>query len=303
MWLYLMPPLDNPRGNGTIAFIILSYAASLSVSLVVYFTGGHNSKFSLIVGLAVMLTPALIAFLLGAFGFTAVGDSGFQTFSLTFVLAGILAPVLVSHAALFTGTLLSLGKVPWSDWVRGGSDGLFHPPAELNFGDALTATSLAIKFGFKLILGLAIVTFFALGEEIGWRGFLQPRLIQTAASPARGIVFTALLWAGWHIPFAFSGIHYIPGVSPWQLATLMPMGIFGLGVFLGYLYLKTGSVWVVALAHGATNNWGQFIFRWFVDSDDKLNLTLIASQNVGLLLLGLFFLARLFAKPSEARES
>jgi len=297
------PPLENPRGKGTIAFIVLSYVASLTASSVVYFTGGYNSKVSLIMGLAVMLTPALIAFLLGAFGTAAADDPGFQIFPLTFVLAWILAPVLVSHAALFAGTLFSLGKVPWSDWVRGGSDGLFHPPAELNFGDALTATSLAIKFGFKLILGLGIVTFFALGEEIGWRGFLQPRLIQTTASPARGMVFTALLWAGWHIPFAFSGIHYIPGVSKWQLAALMPMGIFGLGIFLGYLYLKTGSVWVVALAHGATNNWGQFIFRWFVDSDDKLNLILIASQNVGLLLLGFFFLARLSARPSEARES
>lgn len=297
-----MSPLERPRSKDIVAFICLSYAASLVASLVVYLTGGHNSNLLPGMGLAAMLAPALIVLLLSACGIAAVEDPGFQKFPLKFVLMGIFVPVFVSHVALFAGTLLSLGKVPWSDWVRGGSDGLFHPPAELKFGDALTITVLAFKFASKLILGLGINTVFALGEEIGWRGFLQPRLNQKT-SLAGGVVLTALLWAAWHIPYSFSGIHYIPGVSVWQMALLMPMGIFGLGIFLGYLYVRTRSIWVVALAHGATNNWGQFIFRWFVDGDDRMNLILIASQNIGLLLLGLFFLRRLFAVSSETSPS
>jgi uncharacterized protein len=292
-------PIEGQRARGAGAFIGLSYLASVTVSLVVYFTGGQNSNLAQAMGLAVMLTPALIVLLLGAFGIADAQDPGFQKFPLKFVLIGIFVPVVVSHLAMFAGTLLSLGRIPWGEWVKGGSDGLFHPPAELKFGEALTIAALVFRFASKLIFGLGINSAFALGEEIGWRGFLQPRLIQKTSSPTRGIIFTALLWAGWHIPYAFSGIHYISGVSIWQMATLMPMGIFGLGIFLGYLYLKTGSVWVVALAHGATNNWGQFIFRWFIEGDDRFNLVLIVSENVGLLLLGLVFLPRLFAKPPE----
>jgi membrane protease YdiL (CAAX protease family) len=291
-------PIEARRAKGAVAFIGLSYLASVTVSLVVYFTGGQNSNLAQAMGLAVMLTPALIVLLLGAFGIADAHDPGFQTFPLKFVLIGIFVPVVVSHLALFTGALLESGRIPWSEWTRGGSDGLFHPPAVLNFGYSLTGTALALKFAVKLLVGLAIVTFFALGEEIGWRGFLQPRLIKES-SPGRGIIITALLWAGWHIPYAISGIDYVPGVSVWQMATLMPLGIFGLGIFLGHLYLKTGSVWVVALAHGATNNWGQFVFRWFVEGDDRLNLVLIVSENVGLLLLGLVFLPRLFAKTPD----
>ena len=291
-------PNDGRRAKGAVAFISLSYLASVTVSLVVYFTGGQNSNLAQAMGLAVMLTPALIVLLLGAFGIADAKDPGFQKFPLKFVLIGIFVPVLVSHLAMFAGTLWSLGRIPWGEWLKSSSDGLFHPPAELKFGEALTFTSLVARFASKLIFGLVINGAFALGEEIGWRGFLQPRLIKTF-SHARGIIFTALLWACWHIPYAFSGIHYIPGVSTWQMATLMPMGIFGLGIFLGYLYLKTGSVWVVALAHGATNNWGQFIFRWFVEGDDKANLVLIRSENVGLLLLGLFLLPRLFSKSVD----
>ena len=48
-------------------------------------------------------------------------------------------------------------------------------------------------------LVLAEIIFYGFGEEIGWRGFLLPRLERrfgaVAASP-----IVSLFWAGWHLP-------------------------------------------------------------------------------------------------------
>jgi membrane protease YdiL (CAAX protease family) len=79
------------------------------------------------------------------------------------------------------------------------------------------------------------------------------------------VVVTAIIWAVWHVPFQLSGIQHIDAVSPVELALGVPFGIMATGLILGWLWLRTESLWIVSIAHGALNNWGQYAFKYMKD--------------------------------------
>jgi membrane protease YdiL (CAAX protease family) len=104
-------------------------------------------------------------------------------------------------------------------------------------------------WGPVAVLTLLIVVN-GLGEETGWRGFLQP-ILQRVLSPRLAILAVAAVWAGWHAPL-FAILTTYRGFTP---VTLVGFGI-GLAcgaVVLGWLYNRTGSILAVAVWHAAYN--------------------------------------------------
>lgn len=121
-------------------------------------------------------------------------------------------------------------------------------------GAAPTLDRLALFSGLPA-LGLPLVMVLALlincfGEEIGWRGFATPTLLER-----HGFIVTSLLvgamWALWHIP-SIPVIHNYREMG-WAI---VPMFLFGLGsgafVFT-WLWIRTQSVLIAALFHLALN--------------------------------------------------
>ena len=97
-----------------------------------------------------------------------------------------------------------------------------------------------------LLLRLALVAFVApaFGEEFLFRVLLLPR--PGAPVPASRIALSAALFVLWHPPQAlFFGTHWAAVVlNPFFLATVAV-----LGVALGRLYVRTGSIWPCVLLH------------------------------------------------------
>ena len=99
-----------------------------------------------------------------------------------------------------------------------------------------------------LMLAALVATPVVWGEEFGWRGYLQVRLL--SHRPLAGTVLTGLIWGLWHAPL-------------YVLTTNLERPLVGLPVFLvsavlvsiifGWLRLRTGSVWPASLAHASTN--------------------------------------------------
>lgn len=63
--------------------------------------------------------------------------------------------------------------------------------------------TINLNFFVVLIVGIPLSMVTALGEEIGWRGFLVPRLYKQVGLE-KTLVFTSLLWAVWHLPLLAS---------------------------------------------------------------------------------------------------
>jgi hypothetical protein len=88
-----------------------------------------------------------------------------------------------------------------------------------------------------------------LGEELGWRGFLLPRLLPIGQTRAIGL--SGAIWGIWHAPAILQGHNY-PS-QPVLGIFLMIVFCVLLGTILSWLYLQTRSPWAPALGHGTIN--------------------------------------------------
>lgn len=95
----------------------------------------------------------------------------------------------------------------------------------------------------------------ALGEEIGWRGFLVPELSRSMSFTAVAIT-TGVIWFTWHLPVILLGNYHnnSPGALPLSGQLLMFfLCVVGAAIIMAYLRLKSGSLWTGAIFH-ATHN-------------------------------------------------
>ena len=108
---------------------------------------------------------------------------------------------------------------------------------------------LGIQIGAALLLAPFINTPITLGEELGWRGYLLPRLLPLGENQA--ILLSGVIWGLWHAPVILQGHNYPD--APWLGVGMMVVFTTLFGVFLSWLVLETGSPWAPALAHGSLN--------------------------------------------------
>jgi membrane protease YdiL (CAAX protease family) len=104
--------------------------------------------------------------------------------------------------------------------------------------------------GLPLLMGVPILMMpLFWGEEFGWRGYLQIRLLNH--SPIKAATATGFIWAVWHYPLYFLG--YSEYANPFiGLITATVFAIL-LAIILAWLRLSTRSVWSSSLAHAGTN--------------------------------------------------
>jgi membrane protease YdiL (CAAX protease family) len=96
----------------------------------------------------------------------------------------------------------------------------------------------------------AVLVVNGFGEETGWRGCAWTRLRRGLSLRDAALVLT-VPWAIWHLPLFWidSGLADLPlAVVPGWL-----VGLAAGAVVLGWLYERSGSLLVVALAHTAVN--------------------------------------------------
>ena len=110
-------------------------------------------------------------------------------------------------------------------------------------------------------------------------------------------VVTAVIWGFWHVPFQLSGIQHVEGVAPVRLALGAPFGIMATGLVIGWLWLRTENVWIVSIAHGALNNWGQYVFKYMRDFTVPDPGSVVGSGFLGLYAVGILLL--LFGLPPQ----
>lgn len=104
-------------------------------------------------------------------------------------------------------------------------------------------------FSLGAMLAFIIADPGPLGEELGWRGFALPRLLEKHSVLKAGLILGAI-WGVWHLPaFAFSGL----GQSSLALPIFLLAAVV-LSVLATWLYRATsGSVLISILLHMMVN--------------------------------------------------
>lgn len=142
--------------------------------------------------------------------------------------------VALSPLVVLGSTLLFMGfagqDVPgWSDFASFGG---------------LPVYGVVVTFLLVLVLN-------GIGEEAGWRGYLQDRL-QSRFEPLPATLIVSLVWALWHTPFFFVLATYA-GFNTMTLV-MFPLGLASGAIVLTWLYNRTGrSILAVAVWHALYN--------------------------------------------------
>lgn len=160
-------------------------------------------------------------------------------------LLGLVAPLV---GALFGLVQLDLthfsGYAAMIRQATAGVPGADAGLASLPIGVLIALQLVQIPFAAMVPNGLL-----AFGEELGWRGYLLPRLLPLGQWPA--VLIMGAVWGLWHAPVLLLGYNY---PLHHRLAVLLMVGFTMItGTLLGWLRLSTGSIWPSVVAHGAIN--------------------------------------------------
>lgn len=126
--------------------------------------------------------------------------------------------------------------------------GVLFLPGTLN---SFTSESLA---GLLMLYPVQLLGIVFLGgglEEIGWRGFAQPRL-QNKCSPLAAALVIGIAWASWHAPLFLTQIWDTPR-SDFSQFLVYVLAVVGLSVVMAWIRNGSGSTLAAILAHASVN--------------------------------------------------
>jgi membrane protease YdiL (CAAX protease family) len=108
-----------------------------------------------------------------------------------------------------------------------------------------TAMLMGALAGAAIGIGTACIS--AVGEEIGWRGFLWPLTRRRLTFIPATLVVTAIWWL-YHVPIVIVGWYgSMEGLPAFTVA------ILGFGAFVGVITERSRGIWASVLAHGTWN--------------------------------------------------
>ena len=206
-------------GLSSIFYVFFAHAKSLSVG------GG------LYVGM-LMWCPGVSALVTRLVFQRNVRGEGWRWGPTRYELAGYLLPIAYAAAAYGAVWIFDFGRLDLSR---------FHT-------NALTF----------ITLGLAASLAFALGEELGWRGFLVPKLAERLTFTQTALI-SGIIWSSWHVPLIVFA-DYNGGTPTLYSIACFAVMVVGISFPLAWLRLRSGSLWPAALLHASHNLFIQGFF-------------------------------------------
>lgn len=68
----------------------------------------------------------------------------------------------------------------------------------------------------------------------------------------RGLILLGLVWGYWHLPIGLMGWNF-PDHPILGALLLTPIDAIFIGIYMGWLYLRSRSIWMPTLTHAASN--------------------------------------------------
>lgn len=239
-------------------FGALAYAGAWLAMLPLLLSGFHRTNADLGMGLltqlciaAMMLMPALAAvFVLVRFDKpanlrTAIGLTRPTGRTVRVSLLALAIPIGIQLASLVVSALAGTYRF---DLVNFSGFRSQYAADTLGQSGLPIGALLVTLGGLALSMLVWLPMFF--GEELGWQGYLLPRLLPLGR--VRALLITAVVVALWHLPTLVMGGQF-PGHSLAESVGSMLVAVALLIPIFSWLRMRFGSVWPVVLAHTAVS--------------------------------------------------
>ena len=209
--------------------------------------------------LGLMWCPALAGMLTLRLNDRSIGELGWKWGETKYQLWSWFVPLL--YASIAYGIV----------WIAGfgglGNRDFLHSLAQQMHLRAPEWVSAGLGIFLTGTYGLIRSVGSALGEEIGWRGFLVPELSRTTSFTATALISGAV-WSLWHYPILIYG-DYNAGTPTWYGLTCFTVMVISASFVFAWMRLKSGSLWTGAILHGSHNLYIQAIFTPLTRNTEK----------------------------------
>jgi uncharacterized protein len=245
-------------------YLLLVFAFSSFFYFLVLRSGGLGYGRGLYV-LGLMWCPALAGMLTLRLNGRSLADLGWKWGETKYQIQSWYIPLLYASIAYAMVWTLGFGGL--------GNPGFMRALVEQMHlgGPAWVSVTLAIVL--TGVYGLIRSVASALGEEIGWRGFLVPELSRSMSFTATAFI-SGVVWSLWHYPILIFG-DYNAGTPTWYGLTCFTVMVIAMSFVFAWIRLKSGSLWTGAILHGSHNLYIQGIFTpmtrntgktaWYID--------------------------------------
>ena len=155
--------------------------------------------------------------------------------------------------------------------------------------EGISPSTMIILF---FIGGLTIFNVFNIlsgfGEEYGHRGLMFPILYEV--NPYLGLIGGGAIWYLWHLPLTWITLKYGIVVTSFSLLHFIIVGIGTISthIYLSYIYMKHGSIFITSFAHITMNNIS-IAFSYFGIIKDAYKFNIILSTIMLFIILLLFY--------------
>ena len=243
-----MNPSQNGKQIGT--FLLLTLAFSSVFYFLIIKSGHLGSGYGSYV-LGLMWSPGLAGILTRKIFGQSVNTLGWKWGQSRYQLWSYLIPLLYATIAYLAVWAFRLGGFYDHSFVANVSNsyGLGHLP---------DWAAISLYFAFAATTGMIRSCSSALGEEIGWRGFLVPELA-TKFSYTTTALISGLIWSLWHYPILIFA-DYNSGTPVWYGLTCFTVMVVSGSFIFAWMRLKSGSLWTGVLLHASHNLFIQSFF-------------------------------------------
>lgn len=219
-------------------FIVISILTT--VVFILMFTNGSESTGAF--GALMMLVPGISAIISSLIHKDKIKEYGWKLGKTKYLLYAFLFPIIIG--------LIAYGL----SWISGLTDFYTDEVVNYKWSRMLGFESPApviIGIFSKIILGSLMFGLFILGEEIGWSGFLTPKLLKVTSIPITSLI-VGIFWAIWHFPAIIGGV-YGYNTPLWISLPSFTLLFIGLSFFRTYYISKSKSLWIGFFIHLCQN--------------------------------------------------
>ncbi|GAA1863047.1 hypothetical protein GCM10009813_25100 [Brevibacterium marinum] len=212
---------------------------------------------------------------------------------------GVTAASLFGVFVLVAAAYLLGSAFGWVTFDLTGLSGFKMQMAALPGMGMIPLPAAVIVYLVIMVFNSLVTAIFAFGEEVGWRGWLLTSLRPLGTWPA--LLIVGVVWGLWHAPLILLGYNFsrpdITGLG------FMIGGCVMIGVLLGWLRLRTGSVWPAVFAHGGLNGSSAMLLGLFIDAAAPTpDMALIATLGVAGWIVSALVIAVLLATGQFRRQ-
>ncbi len=269
-------------------YLLITFALS-SVLYFLVIKSGHIGGASGQYVVVLMWCPATAAMLTSKYLGRKIGDLGWKWGEPRYQAMSYLIPLAYATITYSIVWLTGLGGVYNKTFV----DGIIK---SFGLGPLPPWAAISLYLVFAATGGMVRSCATALGEEIGWRGFLVPELAKRFSFTATALI-SGCIWSLWHYPILIFA-DYNAGTPTWYGLTCFTVMVVAISFVFAWMRLKSGSLWTGVLLHASHNLFIQAFFDPITTNTGRTKYV-IGEFGAGLAIVCILFAAYFWSRRGE----